>query len=372
MTRRVLITGGAGFLGSHLADHLLREGCEVRVLDSLVAQVHGRDAGRPDELAPEVELQRGDVRDVAAVGRALQSVDQVVHFAAAVGVGQSMYESSEYTDVNCRGTAVLFEQAVRHGVGKLLVASSMSVYGEGACVDVNGRPATFRGRSTEQLAAGSWEPHDQNGAPLRPIATAEDRPPAPASVYALTKLYQERICLNLGAAYHVPTVALRFFNAYGSRQSLSNPYTGVLAIFAGRLLRGQAPLIFEDGRQRRDFVSVHDVVRACAMALRSDAVDGAVLNIGSGEPRTVLEVAQTVAGALGQDELQPTVLHKCRVGDIRHCYADITKARTLLGWQPQVAFEQGIVELAEWLAGQLPEGELASPAAELEQRGLTV
>lgn len=371
MTRSVLITGGAGFLGSHLADRLLARDWRVRVLDALVPQVHGPARTRPAYLEPEVELQVGDVRDPDAVARAMRGVDAVVHFAAVVGVGQSMYESTAYTDVNCTGTSVVCEQAVRHGVGKLLVASSMSIYGEGAYLDADGRSAAFTSRPAEQLTRGDWEPRGQGGRPLRPIPTPETKAPAPASVYALTKLYQERICLNLGAAYRIPTVAVRFFNAYGPRQSLANPYTGVLAIFASRLLRGEAPLVYEDGHQRRDFVSVHDIADACALALEREGADGHVLNIGSGAARSVLDVAQAMAAAVGRRQ-QPQVLHRYRVGDIRHCYADITRAQQLLGWSPRVTFERGVHELARWLEGCMPTGTLADAQRELEHRGLAI
>jgi len=369
MARRILITGGAGFLGSHLADHLLARGYEVRALDALVTQVHGRGGHWPEELDPAVELEIGDIRDPGVVGRAMQGVDAIVHFAAAVGVGQSMYQSTSFTDVNCRGTAIVMEQAVRHHVGKVVVGSSVSVYGEGAYVDARGQPRTCRGRSASRLLCGHWELTDDDGAPLQSVPTPEDKPTAPASVYALTKLYQEQLCFNMAAAYRIPTVVLRFCNAYGPRQRLAHSQTGVLAIFASRVLRGQPPLVYEDGRQRRDFVSAHDVARACVMALETDAADGQVLNIGSGESRTILGVAEVIARALGRPHLQPKLLHKHRMGDIRHCYADIGRAARLLGWRPLVRFETGITEFATWLQRR-PREELASPEVELQHRGL--
>ena len=265
MARSVLITGGAGFIGSHLADELLGTGDRVRALDSLDAQVHARGE-RPAYLSPDVELVRGDVRDPDAVRRALEGVDVVFHFAARVGVGQSMYELADYQSVNAHGTGVLLEALLDRPVAKLVVASSMSVYGEGAYAGPGGELLPAAERSREQLARGEWEPRGPTGEELRPVPTPETKPPSLASIYALGKYDQERMALIFGAAYGVPTVALRFFNVYGPRQALSNPYTGVLAIFASRLLNGKPPFVYEDGRQRRDFVSVYDVARVPAGA----------------------------------------------------------------------------------------------------------
>src|SRR5215211_3745454 len=320
MKKLVLITGGAGFIGSHLADELLASGYEVRALDSLVDQVHG-DRGRPDYLSPEVELIEGDVCDGELVRRALRGVDSVVHFAARVGVGQSMYQIADYATANTTGTAVLLEAILDQPVRKLLVASSMSVYGEGAYETVHGEPVS-RERMPEQLERSQWDLVDERGRALVPVPTPESKRPALASVYALTKYDQERLCLIFGDAYGIPTVALRFFNVYGTRQALSNPYTGVLAIFASRLLNGKPPMIFEDGEQRRDFVSVHDVVQACRRALTTPGADGGVFNIGSGESVSVLDVARIVGQALGVTDIMPEVTEKGRVGDIRHCFAD--------------------------------------------------
>jgi dTDP-L-rhamnose 4-epimerase len=311
----------------------------VRALDSLVGQVHG-DAGRPDYLAGDVELQHGDVRDADAVLRALDGVDAVVHLAARVGVGQSMYEIEEYTSANSYGTAALVEAVAQRPVRKLLVASSMSIYGEGA------------------YAGGE------------PVPTPESKPPELTSIYALTKYDQERTCLLVGGAYGIPTVALRLFNVYGPRQALSNPYTGVLAIFASRLLNDRPPRVFEDGKQRRDFVSVHDVARAFEVALDRDGADGLAVNIGSGESVTVLELAHRLAGQLGK-QIEPEVTGEQRVGDVRHCFADVTLARETLGFEAQVALDEGIAELADWLAGQSAIDRVDEATQELARRGLT-
>jgi dTDP-L-rhamnose 4-epimerase len=371
-SKLILITGGAGFIGSHLADQLIEQGHRVRVLDCLLPQVHGEARQRPAYLHPEVELQAGDVREPQAVRRALEGVDAVYHFAAAVGVGQSMYELAHYTSVNNLGTAVLLEALIQRPVRRLVVASSMSVYGEGLFRAPDGHIATALERTREQLQAGQWEVLDAAGQALSPVPTPETKPPALSSVYALSKYDQERLCLITGKAYGIPTVALRFFNVYGTRQALSNPYTGVLAIFSSRLLNGNAPLIFEDGLQQRDFVSVHDVARACRLALEVPEAVGGVFNIGSGQPITVREVAAAIAEVLGKPHIRPEVTGKYRVGDVRHCFADISRARKVLGYSPQVAFHQGLAELAEWLRGQVATDRVAQARAELEARGLTV
>jgi dTDP-L-rhamnose 4-epimerase len=368
---RILITGGAGFIGSHVGDELLRHGHEVRVLDVLAPQVHGESAGRPDYLNDDIELIRGDVRDPDAVRRALDSVDAVYHFAAAVGVGQSMYEVQRYTSVNNIGTAVLLEALVERPVERLVVASSMSLYGEGAYQTAQGEIVPGPARSREQLAQGRWELTGADGGPLMPVPTPEDKRPELASVYALSKWDQEQLCLMVGAAYDIPTVALRFFNVFGTRQALSNPYTGVLAIFAARLLNAHRPMVFEDGLQRRDFVSVTDVAQACRLALEVDAAAGHAVNVGSGRAYTICDVAEMLATVLGL-RIEPEISRKYRVGDIRHCFADISRARELLGYEPRVPLEDGIVELAEWLEGQAARDMVDEASAELAARGLTV
>jgi dTDP-L-rhamnose 4-epimerase len=364
MAERVLITGGAGFIGSHLADELLRAGHSVRVLDSLVEQVHG-DSQRPAYLAEEAELIAGDVRNPEVVRGALEGVESVVHLAARVGVGQSMYEPAEYAAANTAGTGVLLEALLDHPVRKLVVASSMSIYGEGAY-----EPAPATERTREQLERGEWEPRGPGGEQLEPVPTPETKQPALASVYALTKYDQERLCLLYGAAYEVPAVALRFFNVYGPRQSLSNPYTGVLAIFASRLLNDRPPVVYEDGGQRRDFVHVADVARACRLALEQDGADGQAVNVGSGQSASVLEIADAL-GRLLDKELEPELTGKFRAGDIRHCFADVRRAREALGFEAEVPFERGLAALAEWLQGQAATDRFEEAAMELSQRGLT-
>lgn len=372
MPERVLITGGAGFIGSHLADELLQHGYAVRALDNLSPQVHGADQRRPDYLADDVELVVGDVRDADTMRRALDGVDAVYHFAAMVGVGQSMYQLDRYVDVNTRGTAVLLEALIERPVRKLVVASSMSLYGEGCYHGPDGRAIDAVERTREQFARGDWEVRGPDGEPLTPVPTPESKRPALASVYALSKYDQERLCLMIGDAYNIPSVALRFFNVYGPRQALSNPYTGVLAIFAARLLNDNRPTIFEDGEQKRDFVSVRDVARACRLALESDDGVGRPINIGSGESSTVREIATRMAAVLGKDYIEPEITGTFRVGDIRHCFADISRARALLDYAPEVSFDDGLTELAAWLEGESAEDRVAQARDELASRGLTV
>jgi len=367
---RVLITGGAGFIGSHLADLLLERGHEVRVVDSLVPQVHGEERARPSYLDPGVELLHGDVRNPVLIGRALEGVDAVVHLAAAVGVGQSMYQIADYVGINDLGTAVLLEAMLNRPVQRLVVASSMSVYGEGLARTAAGELIEPEERPVERLQRGVWELEGSDGRSLEPLPTPETKRPTLSSVYALNKYTQERLCLLFGRAYGVPTTALRFFNVYGTRQALSNPYTGVLAIFASRLLNGRPPLIFEDGRQRRDFVHVRDVARACLAALEGDRAAGRVVNVGSGESRTVNEVAQELARAVGRPDLRPQVTGRYRAGDIRHCFADLSLARELLGFTPREDFAAGLAELAEWLAGEVAIDRVDEATAELARRGL--
>jgi dTDP-L-rhamnose 4-epimerase len=368
----ILITGGAGFIGSHLSDALLLRGHHVRVLDVLAPQVHEGLQGPPGYLPSEVEFIYGDIRDAGTLRRALSGVDAVYHFAAAVGVGQSMYELEKYTGVNTLGTAVLLEALMAQPVETLIVASSMSVYGEGLYRTHDGQVSHQAARSLEQLQKGIWDIYDHEGKRLEPMATPESKMPLLNSVYALSKYDQERLCLMVGHAYRIATVALRFFNVFGPRQALSNPYTGVLAIFAARYMNEQPPLIFEDGCQRRDFVSVYDVVQACCLALDVPEAAGHVMNIGSGHASTIRDVAAQLGRALGKDHLAPCVTQTYRMGDIRHCFADITLARSVLGYEPRVPLAEGLHEWVNWVSGQQPRDRVERATLELTQRGLTV
>ncbi|HEY3543678.1 MAG TPA: GDP-mannose 4,6-dehydratase [Gaiellaceae bacterium] len=368
---RALVTGGAGFIGSHLVDRLLAAGVEVRILDLLDPQVHD---GRPDYLSSDAELVEGDIRDGETVARCLRDVDRVVHLAAAVGVGQSMYEIERYTSVNAIGAAVLLERvlAVRDRVEKLVVASSMSIYGEGLyrCpveeIEVSPRP-----RPESQLAARRWEVVCPScGGDLEPLPTPETKPLQPTSVYAVGKRDHEELTLTIGRAYGIPSTALRLFNVYGTRQALSNPYTGVAAIFSSRLLNAKPPVIYEDGRQSRDFIHVSDVAAAVEAALEPGTGDDEALNVATGRSVGVGEIAATLARVLGVD-LEPEIRNEYRAGDIRHCFGDPSRAREQLRWEAQVTLENGMRELGEWLATQTAVDRVDEATAALAERGLT-
>jgi dTDP-L-rhamnose 4-epimerase len=354
MGERALITGGAGFVGSHLADALAHAGHQVTLFDNLEPQVHGEGASRPSYLDPDHRLVRGDIRDPNAIGPLVRDADVVFHLAAMVGVGQSMYQVRRYTEVNTLGMATLLEALVanRDRVRKLVVASSMSIYGEGAYRCPEHGPAYPRLRPAEQLSAADWEVHCPTcGAQVEPVPTPEDKPLYPTSIYAINKRDHEEMALAFGQAYAVPAVALRFFNIYGSRQALTNPYTGVAAIFCGRILSGQAPVIYEDGLQLRDFVHVSDIVQGCRLAMSSAGADGQVVNVGTGQPVSVLQVGESLAREMkwtGGFEIR----RKFRAGDIRHCFADISRAQALLGFEPRYRFEDGVPELVSWVAAQ--------------------
>ena len=367
----VLVTGGAGFIGSHLVDALVERGHRVRVLDALVSQVHGENAALT-YLNSAAEFIQGDVCDREVVNRALEGIDIVFHEAAEVGVGQSMYEIERYVRANDLGTAVVLEAilARRPQIKKLVVASSMSIYGEGAYTCESCGTVAPQLRPSSQLLERRWEVEcPKCGEHLSAAPTTEEKPLFPTSVYAVTKQDQEQFCLAVGRSYGIPAVALRYFNVYGTRQALSNPYTGVCAIFSARLLNGNRPMIFEDGEQTRDFVHVSDIVQANLRALETDRADYQAINVGTGVPTSIRSVCSLLAKGLGVD-LEPEIVAKYREGDIRHCVADISKAKSLLGYEPQVSLERGIPELLSWVRAQAAKDKVESATAELESRQL--
>jgi len=342
----------------------------VRVLDLLVPQVH--TSGKPEHLNPNAEFIHGDVCDPQVVQQAIAGVDAVFHLAAEVGVGQSMYEIQRYVRANDLGTAVLLEKLIDHKdrIRKLVVASSMSIYGEGAYTCASCGAAYPQVRPSSQLLERRWEMECPTcGAQLTPAPTGEDKPLFPTSIYAVTKQDQEQFCLVFGHAYRIPTVALRFFNVYGPRQALSNPYTGVCAIFSSRLLNDQRPVIFEDGGQTRDFVHVSDIVQANLLALESSGADYQAVNVGTGMATSVSQVSRLLADGLGKN-LEPEIVSKYREGDIRHCVSDISRARALLGYEPRVSLEQGIPELLNWVRAQEADDQVSKATTELEVRQL--
>ena len=352
---KVLVTGGAGFIGSYLVDALLAKGYQVRVFDSLEPQVHGEARQVPGYLDRSAELVVGDVRDRSALKDAVQDVGVVFHYAAAVGVGQSMYQVQRYVDVNTLGGATLLDILANepHRVRKLIVASSMSTYGEGKYECQACGVMYPQLRPDEQLRQRRWEMLcPQCGGEMRPLPTDESKPLSPTSIYAVTKRDHEEMFLCFGRAYEIPTVALRFFNVYGPRQALSNPYTGVAAIFSSRLLNGEPPVIYEDGKQSRDFIHVEDVARASLLAMERQEADYEVFNVGTGRPLTILQIAQVLIDHLAEGKAEPQIVGQYRRGDIRHCFADIGRIREKLGFEPEVAFEEGVADLISWVREQ--------------------
>ncbi len=375
MVERILVTGGAGFIGSFLVDALLARGHRVRVYDALVPQVHGPDQEVPGYLNPEAEFVKGDVRDRDALARALRGTDVVYHLAAAVGVGQSMYQIQYYTDVNTLGGAILLDLLAntKHSVRKMVVASSMSIYGEGAYRCQEHGMVYPRLRTEAQLKARDWEmrcPHCRHD--VEAVSTGEDKPLYPTSIYAVTKRDHEEMFLSTGFAYGIPVVALRFFNTYGPRQALSNPYTGVMAIFSGRLLNRQPPVIYEDGQQSRDFIHVSDIVQGLLLAMERQEADYQVLNLGTGVPTSIGQVADMLSRHLTDGQVEAQILNRFRAGDIRHCYADLSKARALLGFRPRIPLEEGLDDLLAWVTEQQAEDRFSQVEKELADKALVV
>ena len=368
-TKKILITGGAGFIGSHIVDQLIAKGHAVRVLDNIDPQVHVK--GKPGHLHAQAEFMNGDVRNIDHIKKAMEDIEVVYHQAAAVGVGQSMYEITYYVDVNNMGTARLLDFIVnnKNNVQKIIVASSMSAYGEGAyeCGCGRKRPDL---RTEEQMAQGKWEiTCDKCGEQMRPVGVTEEDEFIPNSIYALTKMDQEKMVHIIGKAYGIPSVALRYFNVYGPRQSLSNPYTGVAAIFMSRIKNDNLPLVFEDGHQTRDFVNVKDIVQANLLSLEKSAANYETFNVGSGNVTSILNIAETLTKIFGKD-IQPKITSQFRKGDVRHCFADISKIKNKIDYQPSISFEEGMRELVEWGKTVEAEDKVDKAEQELREKGL--
>lgn len=348
--KRILVTGGAGFIGSHTVDLLVERGYEVRAIDNLEPQVHGSKKEMPEYYNRDATFIYGDVRKRENLRKAIENVDAVLHLAAAVGVGQSMYQIQKYVAYNTYGTSVLLDVLVNeeHDVKKLVVASSMSIYGEGKYLCQECGPVYPGLRREEQLKRMEWELRCVNcGNTLIPASTDERKLPTPTSIYAQTKRHEEEMCLLIGKAYGIPTIALRYFNVYGTRQSLNNPYTGVCAVFSTRILNKKPPYIFENGKQMRDFVHVKDVARANVLALEQNRANYLPVNIGSGKPTSIIELAETLI-RLYDGKVQPILSNSFRNGDIRHCFADISTAQKYLNYKPSISLQNGLKEIVEW------------------------
>lgn len=374
---KVLVTGGAGFIGSHTADLLIERGYHVTILDNLEPQVHGKERKLPDYINKNAVLIYGDVLNRELLTKTIREVDAIIHLAAMVGVGQSMYQIERYVDVNTRGTANLLDALVNteNNVKKLVVASSMSIYGEGKYHCEKCASDVYpRLRSEAQLEKKQWDHLCPTcGHPLTPLPTDEEKPLIPTSIYSMTKRHQEEMCLLIGKTYGIPTVALRYFNVYGSRQALSNPYTGCAAIFTSRILNDKPPYIFEDGNQTRDFIHVKDVAKANLLALEHSNADYQTINIGTGKPITIKNLAETLIKLYNRPNLKPYISNEYRKGDVRHCYADITKAQRLLDFKPAITLQDGLAELASWVKTHERAIDLFEKALqELKERRLAV
>lgn len=373
----VAVIGGAGFIGSHLVDALVERGDRVRIVDNLDPQVH--PTGLPPRfLNSQAEFILQDIRDLDGLQKALRGVEAVFHLAGAVGVGDSMYRIRHYADVNVLGGANLLEILAneKHTVRKVVLASSVTVYGEGkySCAR---HGIVFPGvRPAEQIARQQWElrcPVIEAGRAcetiVKPMPTDEQKAVIPLSVYAITKKTQEEMFLTVGRTYGIAATVLRYFNVYGSRQAVSNPYTGVGKIFATQLAQGKSPVIYEDGLQTRDFIHVSDVVRANLFTLKSEKADDEIFNVGTGRSTTILEMAEAVAKRFGAGTTFAPSLH-CRAGDVRHCWADITKIRELLGFEPRTVFPAGLEDLLSTEQAVENDDASALVQSELSQRGL--
>jgi len=370
MKYKILVTGGAGFIGSFLVDKLIEQGHDLRILDNFEPQVHSK--GIPSYLNQKAELIKGDIRDTSDIKKAIVDIDVIFHEAAMVGVGQSMYQIEKYTDVNSFGTAKLLDVLANfeHNIRKLVVASSMSTYGEGSYKCDKCGESNPDLRTEKQMAQCKWELIcPECGSILNPIPTKESKKQELNSIYALTKKDQEDMFLIFGKNYGIPSVALRYFNVFGPRQSLSNPYTGVAAIFMSRIKNNNQPVIYEDGLQTRDFISVKDIVQANILSMKDSSANYEVFNVGTGKQITIKSIGEILAKLYGKD-IKPKITGQFRKGDIRHCIADISKIKSKLDFEPKISFEDGMKELIEWSKNEQSEDKFEKATLELKQKGL--
>ncbi len=374
MKEKILVTGGAGFIGSHIVDSLIEKGYDVKIYDNLAEQVHGAGKKKPPYLNKNAKFIFGDILDYDSLKKALKDVDVVFHEAAVVGVGQSMYKIREYVETNTMGAANIlhFIANEKHHIRKMIVASSMSVYGEGKYKCSKCGIIFPKLRPISQLKKKYWEMKCEIcGEDAVPVPADEDKPLYPTSIYAINKRDHEEMFISTGFAYQIPTIALRYFNVYGQRQALSNPYTGVGAIFSSRLLNNNPPVIFEDGKQGRDFTHVSDIVQANILALEAGKkADYQVFNVGTGKLTSILKMAESLKKELGKPEIKIDFPQKFRAGDIRHCYADISKIKRILKYKPKVMFKDGVKELVGWVKKQTAEDKVNLASKELASKKL--
>lgn len=370
-----MITGGAGFIGSRLALRLLKEGCSVTVLDNLSPQIHGEnpeiDSPLYQSISGKVNFIKGDITNRNDVETALENADAVIHFAAETGTGQSMYEIEKYNRVNISGTALLLDVLVNktHNVKKFVLASSRAVYGEGKYRNADNETVYPENRTLTLMEQGFYEMTDDKGRSLTPVATDESSKLHPISYYGLTKLQQEEMVKLVCSSVALPFVILRYQNVYGVGQSLLNPYTGILSIFSTQILSGKETNVFEDGLPSRDFINIEDTVEATFRSLKNDLANNEIMNVGTGKPTSVLSVAKMLAKMYGKQE-KINVSGDFRIGDIRHNFADLSKMKRILNFEPTVSFEQGISDFTDWVLKQpVHENNFQNSLIEMKQKG---
>jgi len=374
--KNILITGGAGFIGSHLSLALLKRGYNVTVLDNLKEQIHGKN---PDVSSPlyisiknKVDLIKCSITSRQGLEQAIKGQNIIVHLAAETGTGQSMYKIANYTDVNVQGTALLLDILTNnpHQIEKIIVASSRAIYGEGKYYSNELGVVYPNHRQNIDMQKGDFEVKYPNSGPLEVMPTDENSKIHPSSVYGISKQIQEQLIMSVCNAIGIAPIAFRYQNVYGPGQSLTNPYTGILSIFSNRIRSGQNINIFEDGKESRDFVFITDVIDATIAGIENDAAKNKIFNVGIGRPLTVLEVAKTLIRKF-EKEVPLNISGMFRLGDIRHNYADISLLEQILGVTPKVGFEEGITEFVHWVNQQtLSENNYEFSLEEMRKKGL--
>lgn len=366
--KNILMTGGAGFIGSHIADELISEGYEVTLIDNLSSTKNV-----PDYLNKKAKLIIGDVRSKDLMKHLVPHYDIIFHEAASVGIAQSNYEISDFVDNNCSGTANLLQAIIdTKSSPKLIISASNTTYGEGLYDCKNHGKFHPSIRDSESIKQHGFEPVcPECNSPAEKIPTPETTELNCNSIYALSKKFQEESAMLIGKMYGFPVVLLKYFNVFGPRQSLSNPYTGVSAIFMSRVKNSHSPIVYEDGNQTRDFISIHDVVSANMLAMENEKADYEVFNVGSGIPTKIKDLGSEICALYGRTDLEVAINGEFRKGDIRHCIADNSKIKRILKWTPKASLKEGLAEIIEWSKTQKAEDNFEKATEELKQRGLS-